>query len=141
MEKKIAECIKVLINLGNYQNIEIAKYAEQNISYSDEKEMKQKEDQLTIDLVDNIIRNMRQIPEKLGKKTNAIHEVENRLEKSIPEWLTTAPIPNLANSTKNILIDTKNREKEKSEEKNKEVEKDKKDDTDFSIDDNEELFK
>jgi len=38
-EKKIGTCVKVLINVGNYQNVEVAKYAETTISYSTKDEM------------------------------------------------------------------------------------------------------
>ncbi len=39
MEKKIATALNVRINVGNYQHIELTKYAEQSISYDSEDEM------------------------------------------------------------------------------------------------------
>jgi len=78
-EKKIAETINIRINLGNFNHIDITKYAEKKITYETKEEMVQKEDELTDELLVNIIRNMRTIPEKLGKKTNAIAEVEDRI--------------------------------------------------------------
>ena len=114
-EKKIAECVKVLINLGNFSNIEIAKYAEKVITYETQEEMVQKEDELTVELVNNIVRNMKKIPEQLGKKTTAPEELTNKMIKAIPEWLTVAPIPNLANSAKKISAETDGKVKGKED--------------------------
>jgi len=114
-EKKIAECVKILINLGNYQNIEIAKYAEKVIAYETKEEMVEKEDELTVELVNNIIRNMKKIPDQLGKKTDAPKDVEDRIKKTIPEWLTAAPVPNLANSAKKMQIEAEGKQKDASE--------------------------
>jgi len=96
-EKKIAECINVRVNVGNYQHIELTKYAEKTISYNNEEEMVRKEDELTEELVANLIRNMRRIPERLGKDTAAVIEVEESIAKVIPEWLQNGDVPNLAN--------------------------------------------
>jgi len=96
-EKKIAECINVRVNVGNYQHIELTKYAEKTISYNNEEEMVRKEDELTEELVANLIRNMRRIPERLGKDTTAVIEVEESIAKVIPEWLQNGDVPNLAN--------------------------------------------
>ncbi|MFA5313834.1 MAG: hypothetical protein WC375_11070, partial [Methanomassiliicoccales archaeon] len=96
-EKKIAECVNVRINVGNYQHIDISKYAERTISFSTQEEMIQQEDALTQELLDNIIRNMRTIPERLGKKTDAVGVFEDSVKKTIPEWLANGPIPNIAN--------------------------------------------
>jgi len=94
-EKKIAECINVRINVGNYQHIDITKYAEKVISYETKEEMILKEDELTQDLLDNVIRNMRTIPSRLGKETEAVDKYEDSIKKSIPEWLANDPIPNI----------------------------------------------
>jgi hypothetical protein len=115
-EKKIAECVKVLINLGNYQNIEIAKYAEKVITYETEEEMIKKEDELTVELTNNMFRNMKKIPDQLGKKTEAPKDVEDRIKKIIPEWLTAAPVPNLANSAKKMQIESEGKQKTASDE-------------------------
>lgn len=98
--KKIAESINVRINVGNYQHIDITKYAEKEIEYSSKEEMIQKEDELTNELIANLIRNMRTIPEKLGKKTNAVVEVEESITKTIPDWLKNGEVPNIANGAK-----------------------------------------
>ena len=87
MEKKIAETVSVRINVGNYQHIEISKYAEKKIEYNNEEEMKKQEDQLTDELIANLVRNMKTIPEKLGKKTDAVVAVEESIIKAIPKWL------------------------------------------------------
>jgi hypothetical protein len=97
MEKKISECINVRINVGNYQHIDISKYAEKTISYSDNEDMVHQEDQLTQELLDNLIRNMRTIPERLGKKTDPVPPFEDSIKKAIPEWLANGPVPNIAN--------------------------------------------
>ena len=99
-EKKIAECVSVRINVGNYQHIELTKYAEKTISYQNEKEMIQQEDQLTEELLTNLVRNMRLIPERLGKDTKAVVEVEESIAKTIPEWLKNGEVPNIANKAK-----------------------------------------
>ena len=90
-KKRIAETINVRINVGNFQHIDITKYAEKEIEYNSQEEMIKKEDELTDELLDNLIRNMRTIPEKLGKKTNAVVEFEGAVQKKIPEWLEKNP--------------------------------------------------
>jgi len=100
MEKKIAETVSVRINVGNYQHIEISKYAEKKIEYNNEEEMKKQEDQLTDELIANLVRNMKTIPEKLGKKTDAVVAVEESIIKAIPKWLEEQPEPNIANKAK-----------------------------------------
>ena len=99
--KKIAETINVRINIGNFQHIEISKYAEKEITYNDKQEMTDKEDALTQELLENIIRNMRTIPSRLGKKTEAVQDVEDKIQKAIPEWMINNEEPNLAKK-KNI---------------------------------------
>ena len=99
-EKRIAETINVRINVGNYQHIELTKYGERTITYDTPEEMKEKEDALTDELLDNLIRNMRRIPDKLGKKTEGVAEVEQAITKSIPTWLEEDPVPNIANRAK-----------------------------------------
>lgn len=99
MKKKISEAINVHINLGErgqYEHIALTKYAEVEIEFDSPEEMKKKEDQLTDELVDNLIRNMRRIPERLGKTTTAVQEIEEKIEKRIPEWLAGQTEPNLA---------------------------------------------
>jgi hypothetical protein len=114
-EKKIAECINIRINVGNYQHIELTKYAEKTISYQNEKEMIQQEDQLTEELLINLIRNMRRIPERLGKETKATVEVEESIAKTIPEWLKNGDVPNIANKAKDSFDRVKAEQKEQKD--------------------------
>lgn len=102
MEKKIATSVNVRINVGNYQHIEITKCAEQNIAYESEKEMTAKEDKLTDSVVADILRTIRSIPDKLGKKTNAVEELEESVKKEIPRWLTEGGEPNLASGKTSV---------------------------------------
>jgi len=96
-EKKIATSVDLLINVGQYEHIQITKYAETKIEYNSKEDMVAKEDQLTTELVDDIIRTMRGIPERLGKKTTAVSAIEERIQKKIPEWLNNSTeAPNLA---------------------------------------------
>ena len=95
-EKKVATSIDILINVGQFEHIQITKYAEKKITYESSDEMIKKEDEVTSELVSDIIRTMRGLPEKLGKKTNAISAIEEKIQKKIPEWLANNPVPNLA---------------------------------------------
>jgi len=95
-KKKIAETVNIRINVGNYQHIEISKYAEKEIEYADQEDMVQKEDQLTSELIDNLIRNMRTIPSKLGKDTSSVDKIEERLTKTLPDFMKGSQEPNLA---------------------------------------------
>ena len=104
MKRKIAECINVRINIGNYQHIELTKYAEEEIEFLDVKELVAKEDDLRNDLVSSLIRSMKYIPEKLGKGADKAIEVEESIKKAIPEWLEKNPVPNIANGAKKTDI-------------------------------------
>ena len=99
-QKKIATSVDVLINVGAYEHIQITKYAEKSISYSSQEEMLKKEDELTNELVADVIRTMRSMPEKLGKKTTAHTEIESKIAKKVPEWLNGNVEPNIANQAK-----------------------------------------
>jgi len=114
-KKKVAETINIRINVGQYQHIEISKYAEKEIEYDSHDEMVQKEDQVTAELVDNLIRNMRTIPDKLGKETNAVEKFEDRVTKTIPEFMKGSQEPNLAKK-KSIQVDAE--EKNNTDAKN-----------------------
>ena len=127
MEKKIAETVSVRINVGNYQHIEISKYAEKKIEYNNEEEMKKQEDQLTDELIANLVRNMKTIPEKLGKKTDAVVAVEESIIKAIPKWLEEQPEPNIANKAKesnnNVIAEqvTQNKKQEQDLDEEKDL--------------------
>jgi hypothetical protein len=101
MEKrKISECVNVRINIGNYQHIEITKYAEEEIEFSSASERIQKEEALTDDLTQSLIRSMKAIPERLAKGVDQAVEVQALIKKAIPEWLANSPVPNIANNAK-----------------------------------------
>jgi hypothetical protein len=88
-DKKIASSLNVRINVGNYQHIELTKYAEKSIAYDTKEDMVAKENELTEELLSDMIRSMRTIPERLGKKTNAVQEIEERITVSIPEFMVS----------------------------------------------------
>lgn len=96
MQKKIATSVDLLINVGQYEHLQITKYAETQIEYDSQEDMVKKEDQLTDELVQDVIRTMRGLPEKLGKKTEAVSAIEEKIIKKIPGWLENNPVPNLA---------------------------------------------
>lgn len=122
-KKKIAETINVRINVGNYQHIEISKYAEKEIEYNSTEEMFQKEDQLTQELIGNLIRNMRTIPEKLGKQTDAVSDFEDRVTKALPDFMKGSEEPNLAKK-RHLQVSAEEKENSaKREVKSKEQEK------------------
>jgi hypothetical protein len=113
--RKISECINVRINVGNYQHIELTKYAEEAIDYSSDKERIAKEDQLRDDLMANLIRSMKAIPEKLGKGIEEAIEVEEAIKKAIPEWLENGPVPNIANTAEKKHIQNVSEQKSKKD--------------------------
>jgi len=99
-EKKIGTCIKVLVNVGNYQNIEIAKYAESTISYDSNEEMIEKENLQTQELLSSLKRDMAKTPEELGKYEDKVEEFTDSVTKEMPKWLGEGAIPNIANKAK-----------------------------------------
>ena len=101
-EKKIAANVNIRVRVAKYEHIDITKYAEQTITYDGEEDMVKQEDQLTDALLDDLLRSMRRIPEKLGKKSAApaIAETESSISKAIPDWLENQVVPNIANKAK-----------------------------------------
>lgn len=99
--RKIADCINVRINLGNYQHIELVKYAEETIEYSNDEERIEKENKLTSELFNSLIRTMQSIPKSLNKDAASIQVVEESIKNKIPEWLANGPVPNIANVANN----------------------------------------
>jgi len=97
-EKRIAETLTIRISLGpqTYEHIELTKYAEKKITYETQEEMIKAEDELTDELLVDMIRSMRRIPERLGKSGVTTVEVEERISKRIPKWLEENPVPNIA---------------------------------------------
>ena len=100
MNRKVSDCISVRINVGNYQHIELTKYAEETIEFSSEKERIEQEDNLRNDLIESLKRSMKAIPEALGKGIQSAIEVEEAIQAKIPEWLEQNPVPNIANANK-----------------------------------------
>ena len=97
MEKKIATSVEVLIKVADFESIRLTKYGESKIEYDSPEEMMTKEDQLNDEVVSDLVRTMRALPSKLGKKTNAVVEIEEKIKTKIPEWLKNGPEPNIAN--------------------------------------------
>ena len=129
-EKKIAECVKVLINLGNFSNITVAKYDERTISYDTEEERLEKEQQHSRELIEGVIRVVRDVPhelqldnpevaEKLKIDPNALEKVEDRMTKEMPKWLGDEDVPNIANMAAEVKNETDNTNVTKKQEKAK----------------------
>jgi hypothetical protein len=116
-EKKIATSVEVLINVGNYENIRLTKYGESKIEYDSQDEMLQKEERLNDEVVADLVRSMRALPSQLGKKTDAVVEIEEKIKSKIPEWLENNPEPNIAN------LAQRNHEKAEAEAHSKNEEK------------------
>ncbi len=102
--RKISECICLRINVGNFQHIELTKYAEESIDFLNDEDRVVKEDQLTIDLVASLKRSLNLITTNLGKGVAEAQEVENVVVKKIPEWLNNNPIPNIANKAQKVSM-------------------------------------
>ena len=96
-KRKIAACHNVRIVVAKYEHIDSTFYAEEEIEYESEEERIEKESKLNNDVVDFLIKSMRELPERLGKKTEAVQQVEQSIKKAIPEWLENDPVPNIAN--------------------------------------------
>lgn len=101
-EKKIGTCIKALINVGNYQNIEVAKYAETTISYESEEERIEKEDKQTKELLDSLKRDLQKTPEELNAYEDKVEAFKESVSKEMPKWLGEGVVPNIANSAKAV---------------------------------------
>ena len=105
-EKKIATSVDILINVDRFEHLQITKYSEKKITYSTQEEMIQKEDQLTNELMQDVIRTMRSTPsafkamtaEKLEKIETTTKAMEDKISKKIPSWLEEGGIPNIANA-------------------------------------------
>jgi len=134
-QKKIAVNVNVRINVGNYQHIEKTVYAEKTISYNSKEEMVALEDLLFKETAENLVRNMKSLPEILGKKTDAVAKFEDSLVRSIPEWLEKNEIPNLAKDNHNKVTS-----EQKESEKPKEKQKDNKNEEKSKDDDMKDLF-
>ena len=101
-EKKIGTSIKALINVGNYQNIEIAKYAETTISYESEEEMVEQENQQTQELLDSLKRDLQKTPEELNNYEDKFEEFKGSVSTEMPKWLGEGSVPNVADPVKAV---------------------------------------
>ena len=140
-QKKIATSVEIMIHVGQFEHIKINKYGEKNIEYSTKEEMIKQEDVLTDELTNDIIRTMRALPGKLGKKTDAVTEIEEKIEKRMPEWLQAGSEPNIAKKTyeNNKSVDNAKKESSKTLDGNPVEDHDIFDET-KAISDDEDLF-
>ena len=100
-EKKIATSVDILVNIDKFEHIQITKYSEKKISYSSKEDMIKQEDQLTAELVEDLLRTMRGIgPQVGGKVTTAVTKMEDKIQKKMPTWLEEGKEPNIANLAK-----------------------------------------
>ena len=100
-KKKIATSVDILINVDRFEHIQITKYSEKEITYETPEEMIHKEDQLTDELIKDVVRTMKSMPEKMGDKAKSVgadEEWKDKLEKKIPTWLQDGAEPNIANT-------------------------------------------
>lgn len=106
MEKKIATSVDLLINIDRFEHLQITKYAETKITYENEAEMIQKEDNLTNELINDVLRTIRVIPGKMGQnplleqKMEAVTKMEDKISKKMPAWLEEGGVTNIANTAK-----------------------------------------
>jgi leucyl aminopeptidase len=115
-QKKIATSVDIMIKTAPYEYIHVTKYSEKNISYENKIEMTSKEDELSKELVSDVVRTLRGIPEQLGKGKVEIATAEEKIKTRIPEWLESDPEPNILNSPSSIANTAKkNNEKAESE--------------------------
>lgn len=110
--RKISDCINLRITLGNYQHIEFVKYAEEAIEYNSADERKRKEDELRNDLVDSLIRTIRETSEKF-KSTGQVTQVESAIKQKLPQWLEENYVPNIANGALKKEIQVQSAQQEK----------------------------
>jgi len=111
MNRKIADCVNIRVKTGDFQHIEIVKYAEEVIEYSNDQERIAKEDALTASLVESVMRSLHSIPERIGRGKAEAIEVEQAISKAIPAWLANDPVPNIANGAKKVLNTVSDKQK------------------------------
>lgn len=124
MKRRISSCVNVRIRAGDYQHIEVVKYAEEEVEYTSIEDLKAKEDALNDDVVDCLFRSLNSTAARLGQGKAQAIEVEETLSKAIPAWLANDPVPNIANGAKKILNtvgDKQKAEKDKATEAEKKL--------------------
>lgn len=102
--RKIASCVNVRVNLGNYQHVELTQYSEEEIDYVNDAERIAKEDALSKDLADAIVRSLRALPDRVSKGAVEVAAFEELVKAGIPQWLVNNPIPNIANKAKKLEV-------------------------------------
>lgn len=107
-QKKIATSVDIMIKVAQYEYIHVTKYSEKNISYENKDEMVSKEDELSKELVNDVVRTLRGIPDQLGQGKKAVTEIEEKIKTRIPEWLGNDPEPNIANNPSSVANTAKN---------------------------------
>jgi len=100
MEKKIATSVEVLIKVAQYESIRVTKYGESKIEYDSPDEMVKKENELNDQVIDDLIRSLKGVPEKFPKSSNCVVDIGEKIEKKIPEWLENGAEPNISNGAK-----------------------------------------
>jgi len=101
-QKKIATAVDIMIKTASYEYVHITKYSEKSIAYGNKEDMVTLEDEHSKELVNDIVRTLRAIPDQLGKSTLVVvnEDAEEKIKKRIPEWLENGPEPNIANTAK-----------------------------------------
>jgi len=98
-EKKVATAVDILVNVDRYEHIKITKYCEAKIEYETEEERIQKEDQLTLECISDLIRGQDIISKTIGGKVVAPCEaIKGKIAKKLPAWMSEGPEPNIANA-------------------------------------------
>ena len=100
MEKKIATSLEILIKVAQFESIRLTKYGEAKIEYDSIEERIAKEKELNDEVVFDMIASMRALPDQLGKYTNSVVEIEEKIRKRIPKWLEEGAEPNISNTSK-----------------------------------------
>lgn len=95
--RKIAGSVNLRIRLGDWEHLEFVKYAEEQITYENDDERIAQEDKLHVDLMDLLMRSVKEGAKKLGMDGIAVaQEIEQKMQKRIPEWLEKGEVPNIA---------------------------------------------
>ena len=98
-EKKVATAVDILVNVDRYEHVKITKYCEAKIEYETEEERIQKEDQITLECISDLIRGQDIISKTIGSKVVAPCEaIKGKIAKKLPTWMSEGPEPNIANA-------------------------------------------
>lgn len=100
MEKKIATSVEVLIKVAEFESIRLTKYGESKIEYDSSEDMIKKEDRLNAEVVADLVRSVKNLPEQFPKAVGKVEGFGDKINKKIPEWLENGTEPNIANVAK-----------------------------------------